>query len=113
MNAWTRAEQGLGERPTDTLHVGSHGQLTVKVDPKGADVGLLKSNIIFSELNINHADFQELLSTTQLDKLSFVRVRFQTVSCNHESFFQCKLKFSDQSVGLSGLVELIDLPSLA
>ena len=73
--------QLVERRPTDTLHVRSHSQLTVKVDPEGSDVGL-KWNAIITELNTDHVDFQELLSTTQPNELSFVRVQFETVSCH-------------------------------
>ena len=59
----------------------SHGQLTVKVDPEGADIGL-KWNAIITKLNINHVDFQELLSNAQSNELTFNRVQFKTVSCH-------------------------------
>ena len=66
-------------RSADTLHVSSHGQLTVEVNSKEADVGL-KGNVIITELNIRHVDFQELLSTAQPNELSSVRVQFKAVS---------------------------------
>ena len=59
----------------------SHGQLTVEVDSEGADIGL-KWNAVITELNVNNVDFQELLSTAQPNKLSFVRIQFETVSCH-------------------------------
>ena len=40
-------------------------------------IGFLKNILTYL---LNHADFQELLSTTQPDKLHFVRVQFDTVS---------------------------------
>ena len=49
------------------------------VDPKGADVGLKCNVILITELNVKHVDFQELLSTAQPDKLSFVRLQFEIV----------------------------------
>ena len=64
--------QLVERRSAYTLHVCSQGQLTVEVNPKEADVGL-KGNVIVNELEISHADFQELLLTTQPNKLSFVR----------------------------------------
>ena len=72
-------KQLVERRPTDMLHVNYHGQLTVNVDPEGADIRL---NAVTTKLNTDHIHLQELLSTAQLDELSFFRVQFETFSCH-------------------------------